>query len=263
MALFDSAAQNYDQEFSHTLVGRAMRWRVWGFLERKLALKGAQKTILELNCGTGEDAFYLCAMGHRMICTDLSSSMLAITNEKNNNHRELLSTHIVDLADPNFDFINTKIDFVFSNFGGLNCLDQQQLKNLSSSLSQNLDSGAYFSAVVMPKYCLMESLYFLLKGNWRSIFRRNTDKALAVPVSDNMVATWYYSPMEFSHLFSNEFVLDDVRPIGIVLPPSYLNPFFEKHPLIFALAKRMENVLGRFAIFASVADHFIILLRKK
>lgn len=38
---------------------------------------------------------------------------------------------------------------------------------------------------------------------------------------------YYFSPEEIVGLFKNNFTLLEIKPIGIVIPPSYLEPFFK------------------------------------
>ena len=53
---FDSLAAKYDDLFTRSVIGRAQRGAVWEALVDRFE-PGAH--ILELNCGTGEDAVYL------------------------------------------------------------------------------------------------------------------------------------------------------------------------------------------------------------
>ena len=55
---FDRVASSYDELFTHTAIGRAQRKQVW---EKLLAAFPPGSRILELNCGTGEDARFLAA----------------------------------------------------------------------------------------------------------------------------------------------------------------------------------------------------------
>jgi len=54
---FDTAAANYDTSFTHTAVGKLQRDRIYFFLE-KFNLIQPSHSILEINCGTGEDAIW-------------------------------------------------------------------------------------------------------------------------------------------------------------------------------------------------------------
>ena len=47
-ATFDAVAEDYDREFTHTLLGRELRARVW---QRLAARFPVGSRVLELNCG--------------------------------------------------------------------------------------------------------------------------------------------------------------------------------------------------------------------
>ena len=59
-APFDILAPDYDAVFSHSLTGSAQRWITRARLSAFLADKGPLR-ILEINCGTGEDACWLAS----------------------------------------------------------------------------------------------------------------------------------------------------------------------------------------------------------
>ena len=63
---FDSAARAYDVEFTRTAIGAAMRRAVWA---RCAARFPAGSHILEMNCGTGEDAPWLAGRGISVLYT--------------------------------------------------------------------------------------------------------------------------------------------------------------------------------------------------
>ena len=59
-AAFDAIAEHYDDLFTNSLIGRAQRQAVWEIASRHLRPGGL---VLELNCGTGEDALFLANSG--------------------------------------------------------------------------------------------------------------------------------------------------------------------------------------------------------
>ena len=96
----------------------------------------AQSKILELNAGTGIDALYFIGHGHRVHATDLSDGMIRELKKKVGNYDLGDKLTIQQLSFTHLDEINENaFDFVFSNFGGLNCEDE--LNNVSSHLPQN------------------------------------------------------------------------------------------------------------------------------
>src|SRR6266849_7578758 len=70
---FDALAEGYDAGFSQGTLGTLLRQAVWRRLDACFAPGAA---VLELNCGTAEDALHLARRGVRVLATDVSSGML-------------------------------------------------------------------------------------------------------------------------------------------------------------------------------------------
>src|SRR5690242_16912495 len=80
---FDAVAHGYDAGFSHTMLGRMMRERVWILLSNRVGeLSRATTSILEINCGTGEDAIWFAKQGGNVLATDVSAEMIAVAKAK-------------------------------------------------------------------------------------------------------------------------------------------------------------------------------------
>ena len=79
-ALFDSAAQYYDEAFTNTDIGTLQRTRVQNYLSS--ILPNNSLNILELNCGTGADAIWFAKKGHKVLATDISEKMIEIAQLK-------------------------------------------------------------------------------------------------------------------------------------------------------------------------------------
>ena len=77
---FDRYAPEYDAHFTHQLVGKYQRQRVWLHMGR--IMPSTPISILEVNGGTGEDALWLAKQGHRVTVTDASSAMIAVVRQK-------------------------------------------------------------------------------------------------------------------------------------------------------------------------------------
>src|SRR4051794_20057598 len=69
----------FDNLYSGGALIMYKRARVRKHLERYLKVKSH---LLELNCGTGEDALYFAAKGHTIHATDLSAGLQQVLKEK-------------------------------------------------------------------------------------------------------------------------------------------------------------------------------------
>ena len=254
---FDAIAQDYDATFSHSAVGRMQRERVWAKMEQFHLPPNAR--VLELSCGTGEDAIWMAQKGWNVLATDASPGMIAVAKTKADKSG---LTARLQLQVCSFAAIETlpegNFDLIFSNFGGLNCVSPEELSKLGKVFAQKLKPGGKFIAVVMGRFCWWETLYFLLKMKPRAAFRRFSKKPVDARLdAQTSVPTWYYSPAAFGKLLGFSGPKPEASPVGVWLPPSYLNPFFEKRPRFLGFLNFLERKLAP-AWMASLADHFLI-----
>ncbi len=260
---FDHIASSYDSSFTRTPIGQLQRKQVWNYLEKITAeLKGLD--ILELNCGTGEDAVLFSEKGFNIVATDVSEEMLKVTQEKVQQYsmQNKISSQYLDLDSFDDSLFEKKFDLVFSNFGGLNCINPESLRKLLDKLPAILSPEGRFVAVIMPKFCLWESIYFLLKFQFRNAFRRWTKGSVEAGLQGAKVKTWYFRPAQVK-AWATKFSQVSIRPIGIALPPSYLQQYFSKHKRFLGILNGLEKKLNTWSLLAGIADHYLIDLKVK
>lgn len=259
MADFDALAENYDKTFTHTPVGMAQRSIVRNHLLTTLPAHPIR--ILELNCGTGEDAVWLAGKGHIITATDGAEKMLDVALKKARPNNVQIDFLQWDLTQA-FPRSGTTYDIIFSNFGGLNCLSSEQLKKLFTQTDTLLNPDGKCIIVLMGKFCLTESIYYLLKLKFNSILRRRKMQKVTLQ-SGEVVSTWYYSLSELTTLVPDNWKKTKRIPIGITIPPSYLNAFCERHPLVFKLLTGADRILRRWPAFTGLSDHYLISFTKQ
>lgn len=263
-APFDHIATTYDAHFTRSVIGQLQRKQVWSYLEKITPeLNGLE--ILELNCGTGEDAILFSEKGFNIVATDVSEEMLKLTTQKANQFsmQNKITSHYLDLDSVDETVFDKKFDLIFSNFGGLNCIRSESMQKLMRKIPKLLSPQGRFVGVIMPKFCLWESLYFLFKLKLFSVFRRWTSKEVKADLQGATIKTWYYWPRQIKKWTKNDFECISIRPIGIALPPSYLENFLIKRPRFLRRLDRLEKKLNRFPILAGMADHYLIDLKLK
>lgn len=270
---FDSIAHDYDTTFTETATGRMQRARVWAATPPPAPTVGAGAgggVVLELNCGTGTDALWLAQQGYRVLATDISPKMVAVTQAKLLaaglsgqaaaavlDLRNLSAAYLQQASLPGLPVL------VFSNFGGLNCVSPTDLQAFWEKIPYLLAPGGRFVAVVMGRFCWQESLYFLWKGRWRTAFRRLRRGPVAARLDERTtVPTWYYAPQEFCRFFP-DLEVEMLRPVGFWLPPSYLDAGFRRWPRLLRVLDWAERKCGRLAMLAGASDHFLVVLKRR
>lgn len=257
---FDEYAAIYDDDFTYSNTGMLQRAQVWRAFN---ALNLPPQTVLEINCGTGEDAILLAQAGHTVTATDASDSMVLQAQRKAES-KQVAATFIPAA----FSELRTKVtgatyDLVFSNFGGLNCVGITELQQLSADLAALLKPGGQLFFVLMGNNCRWEQLYFLLKGDKQKAFRRKAAEGVPTTIGKAHFTTYFYSPAQFANLFAANFTVEKIGPVGLFVPPSYLDPFFKKHPLLLKTLNWLDKLVAKCSLAANQADHYVLVLKKK
>ncbi len=259
-ASFDALANTYDTDFTHSLIGSMQRKVVWKFTEEQLIGK-KELSILEINCGTGEDAVWLAKKGHQVLATDISKDMVDIAEQKANQQQLKVKTVVCSFSDLENKLVGQKFDVIFSNFGGLNCANANELKQLNIDFSKLLKPNGKLIMVLLGKKCFLEKLYFLFRFDFKKMNRRKKE-ASAYLSPDNFISTWYFNYQEIRGLFT-QFNLTKKKPIGLFIPPSYLEPLLQKNKLFLPIIKLLDKTFGNISFLANYGDHIFITLEKK
>lgn len=256
---FNSAAGQYDETFTNTAIGRLQRNRVWNYLHKNISASDYPR-VLELNCGTGEDAKWLASKGYRVTATDISPGMIEEAQRKNPSG---IIFEVCSFAKIPDRFPPASFDFIFSDFGGLNCANENELRLLIEQLSVLLRPGGRFIAVVMSDDCAMERWYFRRKKMLEQASRRKNPNGISTTIEGETFTTYYYSPDRFAQLASNVFKVRALKAVGWTIPPSYTDPYFRNKPFLLKALNAFENTFGNIPALARKADHFLIDLIRK
>jgi SAM-dependent methyltransferase len=255
---FDSLAPTYDQDFTASPIARYLRRRVHARLVRHFH---ADDQVLELGCGTGEDALFLANQGIRVTATDASEKMLETTRAKTAGNPlvrvERLDLTAITAYSPLTGGVENTYHGVFANFGVLNCLSDWRV--LAGWLTQRTKPGGIAAFGVMSPLCLWEMTWHGLHGDLRTATRRLRKTARFQPdLSLEATLIAYPTVRRLSRDFAPYFKRIHVEGLGLFLPPSDVFGVIEKRP---RLLNRLITLEARFAplpAFASFADHYWI-----
>lgn len=251
LTAFDSMAAEYDGTFTRSAVGRALREIVWYRLEQSFA---SCRTVLELGCGTGEDARWLARRGVRVLATDASNQMIRIAREKADSsgcaHR--IEFRCVPMEAIGSTLVEHSFDGVLSNFGAVNCA--RDLPALAASMAALLPRNGKLLWVVMGRYVPWEWVWYLLHGEWARAWRRMKPGG----VLWRGLTVSYPSPATIARCLKPAFRIDRVTPLGLILPPTYAAPWLDRSPRSLAALTRLEALARRASTLAWLSDHYIV-----
>src|SRR5689334_3972186 len=147
---FEQIAPEYAALWSETARGNAQREQVWRELDGRFH---AGDRVLDLGCGTGDDAVHLKARGVEVLGIDSAAGMVEIARARGVVARRMAIEEIGALQ--------AKFDGVVSNFGALNCV--ADLAAVSRELSRLVRPNGTLALCVMSRYSF---------SDWRHLLQR-------------------------------------------------------------------------------------------
>lgn len=256
---FTKQSAVFDDIYSSNIIIQYKRQRVRDHLQQFLK---PQSKILELNAGTGEDAIWFAKHDHTVHATDISKGMQGKLMEKvrQNNLEKQITNELCSFTELQDLKNRGPYDVIFSNFAGLNCTGE--LDKVLQSFSSLLKPGGIVTLVILPEFCLWESLLFL-KGDFKTAFRRFfSSKGVKAHIEGEYFTCWYYDPSYVIENMKHSYEILNLEGLCTLVPPSYLENFPAKRPSLFNWLKEKENKWKRKWPWRGIGDYYIISFRK-
>lgn len=253
-AVFDALAESYDELFTRSSIGRAQRGIVWRALES--AFQSGNR-ILELNCGTGEDALFLGRRGVTVIACDASPRMIDVAQKRKSSEalESAIQFQILRTEDLSQLQSTPQFDGVLSNFSGLNCVDR--LGPVASDLAALTKPGAPVLICLSTRFCFWEIVWFALHAQPRKALRRLRGTSIA-RVANQSVQVWYPTIRSVRRSFAPWFRLRSFRAVGLTVPPSYVRTRAIAHPKVISQLEKIDRAFGRLPLFRAAGDHVFL-----
>ncbi len=241
---FDLLAADYDRTWTNTGAGRLQRDAVWRQL---LPLFHSGDTVLDLGCGTGEDADHLARLGVRVSAIDASPAMVRIARSRG------VSAEVGSIE--GIHALDRVFDGVISNFGALNCVPD--LSALRNPLARLIRSGGHLAICLMGRFCLNESLHFTRKLQFQKAARRWRGHTYAQRLD---LPVYYPSASAVTRALTPEFRLVSRTGIGLAVPPSGIVNF---SPASLSIRGRIDLRIAAWPILRAMADHQLYIFRRR
>ena len=253
-AAFDRVAHNYDELFTRSAIGRAQRRQVWTRLF--FAFQPGQQ-ILELNCGTGEDARFLVQRGISVTACDASPVMIDVAKHQSRFTPDSAKLEFLRLATEDLDLLADRplFDGAFSNFSGLNCLDD--LASVAFNLATLVKPGSRVLLCLWSRACLFEILWHALNGQLFKAFRRFSPRP-AASIAGVKIPVAYFTAREVRRSFSPWFAFEKLCAIGLFVPPSYAEPWMRRHEKLLARLEVLDQFCTHWPLLRNVGDHMLL-----
>jgi 2-polyprenyl-3-methyl-5-hydroxy-6-metoxy-1,4-benzoquinol methylase len=253
-AAFDCIADSYDDSFTRTLIGRAQRRIVWNAL-RTAFPPGSR--VLELNCGTGEDASFLSRLGVSVVACDASPRMIQVARQRQAADPRLSSVQFHILTTENLQRLNvtTPFDGVLSNFSGLNCV--ADIRSIVPDLAGLTKPKAAVCICLSSRICIWEILWFASRANFAKAFRRLRGSSFARIVGREF-PVWYPTIRSIKRSLTPYFRLRSIQAVGLAVPPTYVRTRSTANPKIISRLEWFDNAFGSWPVVRTLGDHVLL-----
>jgi 2-polyprenyl-3-methyl-5-hydroxy-6-metoxy-1,4-benzoquinol methylase len=257
-APFDALAANYDQLFTHSLIGRAQRETVWTHID---PLWADGDRVLELNCGTGEDALHLSSIGINVTACDASAAMIDIARERMALESPTASVEFHTISNEHLGQLTVErpFDGVLSNFSGLNCAPD--LGSVARQLAALVRRDATVVLCLSTRFCAWEFLWYALRADLLKSIRRWSGHTQARIGAEN-IHVWYPTARQVARAFAPWFELEDIAGIGVAIPPTYAQDWASTHPAAFEFLRSVDRSIHRLPLVRILGDHMLLLFRR-
>jgi SAM-dependent methyltransferase len=261
---FDCSAPSYDDQIAPN---PAMQYMRQISLSTLLSTFRSGQRVLEIGCGTGEEAIVLARHGIHVLATDLSPQMVQRARQKaaaaglegRIQVRCLPAGQLIALRD---EWGEGAFEGAYSSFGPLN--GEPNLGPVREALSTLLRRGSPLVASVMNRYCAFETAWYLAHGRPGQAIRRWGGRTMA-PVSPDLaslVPTWYHTPYSFVRAFAPAFRKRCCRALPFLLPPPFAASLWRERARWVQRLVRWEERLASHWPFYALGDHYLIILRR-
>jgi SAM-dependent methyltransferase len=244
---FDRAAPSYDADFGTNPVGLLFRHAVQ---RRVLALVPPGARVVDLGCGTGEDAVPLAERGRLVHAIDVSERMVSLCRDKAR-QRGLAEEQlrVERRAAEDVAALGGPFDAAYSDFGVLNCAD---LSAVGRGLAQVLRPGAPVVVSVMGARPLP-------LGVERALTARGEARGRRPPhVGGLPVAVHHKGLHGLRHELGDAFTWRRCFALGVLVPGPDHGAWAARHPIAFGALAAVEGVVRGWPVLRALGDHLVL-----
>jgi ubiquinone/menaquinone biosynthesis C-methylase UbiE len=238
--VFDRLAATYDALWTGAPIGRHQRNAVWRRID---PLFHSGDRILDLGCGTGHDALHLMSAGIDVHAFDASAEMVRIARAKGVNARQLPLEDLCTLSGT--------FDGALSNFGALNCVSRYE--STARALGRLIRTGGRLAICLCGPVCAWEIGHFLARAQVANAFRRFST------ADYKGIAVTYPPVARLAHAFGGDFALTGWYGIGLCVPPSYVEGFYDN---TIARLAAIDRRIAHWPLLRSLADHRLLIFKR-
>jgi SAM-dependent methyltransferase len=261
---YTSGWDKYALDYQNLLVKDTIYYLTKEIIHRMIdkTIKNQNKdiTVLDVNCGTGNDFPFFFDRGWHVVGCDGSQGMLNKAYEKYNSEikkgKLTLYQGMIESLETS-DFKHNQFDFIFSVTGGFAYVNDQQLEKINRKLVTFLKPGGKLVVAHLNRFCLPEFLHRIYKI--KNPFLRS-GKTIKVKIKNEEYEMYLRSANVLRKLYSPVLKNIKIQPLLAITPPYQTG--FRPGKSALKLFKGIETALINLPLMNVVADQVVIIGEK-
>ncbi|MDQ5825636.1 MAG: class I SAM-dependent methyltransferase [Chloroflexota bacterium] len=267
---FTSYAPYYDAEQQGNAIARWTRAKSLQVLRRTFR---PGDRVLEIGCGTGEEALYLASKGVEVVATDAAEGMIEVVRAKiaaqgtaRGSTKRVTARVLAAREIGSFvaEYGSSSFAGAYSSFGPLNC--EPDLRPVASALADLVQPSGKVVISLLNRYCAWETIWHLAKLQPGIAFRRwggHAEATVRAEWGDRRIPVYYWTPGAVQCWFSPYFVTTRRTALTWALPPPYLERLLKGRPGLFRLLAKLERRLAHYWPLNALGDHVVFEMMRK
>ncbi len=258
---YDAYATQYDSLLRENRINAYMRRE----LDAVLASSFPSGTrLLELGCGTGDEAIALAARNCEVVACDPSAKMIGIATRKARDRGlegrvRFFAARARDLDGMSGDsWDRAPFDGAYASFS---LSYEPDLAPVSRALGRRLRPSSPFVIAAMNRLCGVEWAASLAAGH-PGLAGRRLRREAPHKVGAFVTSVFPRGVSETARAFRPTFRLEEVRALPLILPPAYANRAFVRWPGLLDLLERADPPVGRLPLMRLLGDHSVLRFRR-
>lgn len=213
------------------------------------------QNLIEIGCGTGEEAKEMIKHGCKLVLTDLSIEMLKVAKTKLDSNAKLLN-----LPAEYIDSFKIQFDGAYSSFGVLNCISD--VPSFFKKLHKILKPGSFFIASFINRWYWGDFIFFTL-GITNYLKKRLKGWGyITLDGKEYDVSARFYSLNDIKKFSKNYFTIKKVYALPFLLPPAYLKPQERLPEKLFKFLQKIENSINHYFPFNYFGERTVVVFQR-
>lgn len=257
---YNRYARHYDSLLSENRINAYMRKSMMHL--QRLTFQPGER-LLELGCGTGDEALALADHGCEVLGIDPSAEMIGIAQEKASSHRSggRVSFHVGharELRRVLASESENAFDGAYSSFA---LSYEKDLGEVRQTLARLLRPGATLLVASMNRLSAVEWVMAMASLHPQLAGRRLRPWTVH-KVGTVQTRLYCRTPFELRRAFQPGFRVEKSRALPALLPPHYANRVLRRWPGLLDTIEKVDSRVASFALFRSIGDHNVIWMRR-